>query len=152
MAQSVMEPEYQAMLQLGEARRFLNAARKLTFEDWSPKYYLQIHAIELAGKAYLLAKGQQTKIRHDLIRLFAECRSRGLKLAHPRADWIIGLIAPVHADHRLRYITSGETSLPSFSELDDFCEELIRHGARLVREWESAARQEAPAQSHAPGT
>ena len=132
------KPEYQAMLQLGEARRFLTASRKLCFDDWSPKYYLQIHAIELAGKAYLLANGedtgQVTKIRHDLSGLFVECRNHGLTLKHPRADWIIGLIAPVHADHRLRYITSGETELPSFDELDSFCDELIGHVARLNRE------------------
>jgi hypothetical protein len=131
--------EYQAMLQLQEARHFLRASRKLSFEDWSPKYYLQIHAIELAGKAYLLANGedpdQVRKIGHDLFRLFAECRNHGLTLAHPRADWIISLIAPVHADHRLRYIMEGETELPNFD--DDFCDELIGHGARLLRESES---------------
>jgi hypothetical protein len=136
-----MEPEYQAMQQLPEAHRFLKAARKLSFEDWSPRFYLQIHAIELAGKAYLLAKGenpdQVKKIGHDLLRLFTECRDQGLVLTHPRADWIINLIAPVHLDHRLRYIKSGETTLPNFDELNDFCEELIRHGWRVLREKES---------------
>jgi hypothetical protein len=132
--------EYQAMLQRDEALRFLRASRKLTFEDWSPKYYLQIHAIELAGKAYLLAKGEDPdkvrKIWHDLLTLFAQCREHGMTLAHPRADWIIDLIAPVHKDHRLRYITGGETELPSFAELDDFCTELIGHVSRLLREIE----------------
>jgi hypothetical protein len=49
-------------------------------------------------------------------------------------DWIISLIAPVHAKHSLRYITPGETELPAFAELDSFCEELIGHGAQLLRE------------------
>ena len=132
------KPEYLAMLQLDEARHFLKAARKLSFEDWSPKYYLQIHAIELAGKAYLLAKGEDPekvrKIWHDLTKLFAECRKHGLVLSHPRAGWIIGLIAPVHARHQLRYIVPGNTSLPMSDELDSFCDELIGHVARLNRE------------------
>jgi hypothetical protein len=59
--------EHQAMLQKHEALRFLRASRKLTFEDWFPKYYLQIHAIELAGKAYLLAKGEDPdKVKKNL--------------------------------------------------------------------------------------
>jgi hypothetical protein len=144
---TMMKPEYQAMLQLGEARHFLEASRELSSNVWSsPKYYLQIHAIELAGKAYLLLNGRDPQrvanIRHDLLKLFRRCRRHGLRLNHPRADWIIGLIAPVHADHRLRYITAGETELPSFDELDGFCEELIRHGAQLVREWESREASE----------
>jgi hypothetical protein len=139
--------EYQAMLLRGEALSFLGASRKLSVEAWSsPKYYLQIHAIELAGKSYLLAKGEDigkvTKIRHDLLKIFDECRSHGLTLAHPRADWIIGLIAPVHKDHRLRYITGGETELPNFAELDGFCEELIRHVGRLLHEIEKRCRAE----------
>jgi hypothetical protein len=130
--------EYLAKLQLQEARRFLKASQKLSLEDWSPKYYLQLHAVELAGKAYLLAKGEEPdkvkKISHDLLRLFAECRNHGLVPAHPRAGWIVSLIAPVHADYRLRYIAPGETELPAFAELDSFCEELIGHGAQLLRE------------------
>jgi hypothetical protein len=97
----------------------------------------------LAGKAYLLAKGEDPDkvkdIRHNLSKLFAKCRSRGLVLQHPRANWIIELIAPVHADNRLRYITSGETELPSFDELNDFCDELIGHVAQLLREKEREA-------------
>jgi hypothetical protein len=69
-----------------------------------------------------------------MTKLFDECRNHGLLLAHPRADWIIGLIAPVHADHRLRYITSSDTYLPSFDELHSFCDELIEHAARLLRQ------------------
>jgi hypothetical protein len=138
----MLRPEFLAMLQLGDARCFLDASRELSFDNWNnPKYYLQIHAIELAGKAFLLANGEGPeevkKIGHDLVRLFAECRNHGLVLAHPSADWIISLIAPVHADHRLRYMKSGQTELPHFAELDKFCDELIGHGRRVLREKES---------------
>jgi len=74
-----MKPEFQAMLQLTDARRFLVASRELSSEDnWNPKYYLQIHAIELAGKAYLLASGEDLekvrKIGHDLQSGTPSCR------------------------------------------------------------------------------
>jgi hypothetical protein len=119
-----------ATLYMVDALAFLNASKKLNLgEDYSPKYYLIIHAIELIGKSFLLAKDDSPSsvldIRHDLIKLFDRCGRHGLQLEHPRTRDILDHIAPVHLDHRLRYARLGSTTLPSNSELEDFCVDLL---------------------------
>lgn len=118
-----------AGLQLGDAVAFLKASKKLSFEDYSPKYYLAIQAVELTAKSFLLLKGVKPEtvraIKHDLTKLFAECERHGLELDYPRARETIKLIAPVHFDYRLRYARPGETLLPSNQEVDDFCSDLL---------------------------
>jgi hypothetical protein len=118
-------PEYLAVLQLSDGLAFLNASRKLDFDDFSPKHFLLCHAIELGGKAFLLAKNQSPKKGHDMLQLFDQCAANGLQLDHPLARHIIETVAPVHLDHRLRYARPGTTQLPNYQDMESFCEELF---------------------------
>jgi hypothetical protein len=70
---------------LGDAEGYLSAARLLDEHagQFSPKFFLLCHAIELVLKAFILAKGgtekETKKIKHDLIAAWSRAVALGLQ-------------------------------------------------------------------------
>lgn len=127
--------EHEAKLTLSEVSSFINAARKLDTlaGDWSPKYYLLCHAVEIGLKAFLLlhkhtpSELKTFAVRHSLKTLAEMARCHGMSFT-ARESEIIELIDAVHADHRLRYVKPGSTQMPQQTELEDFAEDILQHG------------------------
>ncbi|WP_439370842.1 HEPN domain-containing protein [Bradyrhizobium sp. DASA03120] len=116
---------------LDDAEAYLSAAKQLTADlsHFSPKYFLLSHAIELAIKAYILAKGgceRETKrIRHDLDAALARALELGLQ---PSEDLqkLVQRVAPAHRDYSFRYSSEPWTHiLPSADSFENTVAELI---------------------------
>lgn len=99
-----------------------------------PLYYLYCHALELAMKAFLRAKGMSSAelrgpaIRHSLLNLWKECLTRQLALdfaTQNKVGEVIRLLTPYATDHEFRYVRTGFNTLPTLDEVRDAAAELI---------------------------
>ena len=117
---------------LGDAEAYLASARRLDEHagQFSPKYFLFCHAIELALKAYILAKGgtegETRTIRHDLIAAWSRAADLGLRSTNAELHRIIEQVAPPHADYSFRYGKSWTRILPRAEVFDAAVSDLIK--------------------------
>jgi hypothetical protein len=101
---------------LDDAEAYLVAARQLDDHPghFSPKYFLLSHAVELALKAYVLAKGdaerETRKIRHDLDAALSRAVALGLTSSTELQN-VVRLVAPPHRDYSFRYGNSSQTHI-----------------------------------------
>jgi len=112
--------------------------------QFSPKYFLLCHAIELALKAYILAKGgterEIKKIRHNLIaawsRALIAAWSRavelGLQSKNAELHRVVKQVAPAHADYSFRYGKSWTHILPPAEVFDAAVSDLIKDVSQSV--------------------
>lgn len=134
------EAEHEAKLTLSEVRSFVNAAHKLDAlaGDWSPKYFLLSHAVEIGLKAFLLLNGhtpaelRTLPVRHSPKALAGMAAKHGMTFT-ARENEVIDLVDAVHTDHRLRYIKPGSLQMPQQAELEDLAEDILQHGWDALR-------------------
>lgn len=95
-------------------------------------YILTFHAIELALKAFLIARGFTEKalkgksFGHDLNKLYAAAKANGLKLETPNADDLIAWSNEWHAEGvKIRYEFSEQRTLPLCDALVPIASEII---------------------------
>jgi hypothetical protein len=116
---------------LGDAEAYVSAARKLDEHtgQFSPKYFLLCHALELALKAYILAKGgtdkEIRKIRHDLVAAWSSAIALGFRPTNAELDGIVKQVAKAHKDYSFRYGKSWTHFLPSADVFDAAVSRLI---------------------------
>jgi HEPN domain len=117
---------------LDDAEVYLSAAKQLTEDPshFSPKYFLLSHAIELAIKAYILAKGgserETKKIKHDLDAALVRAVELGLQPS-TGLQKIVQHIAPAHRDYSFRYSNQAWTHfLPNTDSFEGTVAELIK--------------------------
>jgi hypothetical protein len=103
---------------LGDAVSYVSAARKLDESEgeFSPKYFLLCHALELALKAYILATGgtekDTKKIKHDLELAWGTAIKNGLVSKNPDLSKLIERVALAHSDYSFRYNKTCTFILP----------------------------------------
>lgn len=103
---------------LGDAEGYLSAARQLDEHagQFSPKYFLLCHAIELALKAFILAMGgtekETRKIKHDLTAAWSRAVALGLQPKNAEFSGIVERLAKPHKDYSFRYGKSWTHILP----------------------------------------
>jgi hypothetical protein len=118
---------------LTDAEAYLRAAQKLDQSHEglasAPQYYLACHSIELILKSFILTKGgterEVVKIRHDLQKAWDRATELGLRPKDKRTGEVIGLLAPYHLDHGLRYRKTRFVTLPVYEELCGIVEGLV---------------------------
>ena len=96
------------------------------------EYIVTFHAIELGLKAFLVSKGITEKelrkrpFGHNLVRLFAEAKSRGMSLSIPNAEDFIAWINEWHCDEvKIRYEFTKTRTLPICNTLFPLAEAII---------------------------
>ena len=120
------------------AREFYTAAEQVFGQQGSsalswPLYFLYFHTLELAFKAFLRSHGFSTaqllKKRHQLSKLYEDCRQLGLVIG-PRDKFEIGnvvtLLEGANKFQGLRYFNPDLSSLPSLAWTREVAQELIR--------------------------
>jgi hypothetical protein len=123
---------------LGDAEAYLAAARRLDEHagQFSPKYFLLCHAIELALKAYILARGgtekETKKIRHDLIAAWFRAVDLGIQPTNAELHGIVLRVAPPHADYSFRYGKRWTHILPRAEVFDAAVSDLIKDVSSTV--------------------
>jgi hypothetical protein len=102
---------------------------KLRFPHTVP-YYLYVHSIELALKAYLRTKGvskkelSRKKYGHNLETLLAECVRRAMSVAKHETivvEWLNTFVD----DQAFRYLRPGFQSLPADIDVRRACKALL---------------------------
>jgi hypothetical protein len=95
-------------------------------------YIITFHAIELALKAFLIARGFTEKelkgksFGHDLNKLYAAAKARGLKLETPNADELITWSNEWHSEGvKIRYQFAEQRTLPLCDALGPIASEII---------------------------
>ena len=115
----------------------LGAARELLkhpiYSDGTGNYIIALHAIELALKAFLVARGYTEKelkgksFGHDLNKLYAAAKRHGLKLETPNADELIAWSNEWHAEGvKIRYEFARQRALPLCETLVNLASEVIK--------------------------
>jgi len=123
---------------LSDAEAYLAAARRLDEggSQFSPKYFLLCHAIELALKAYILAKGGTEgdikKIRHDLVAALSRAIDCGFQPANAKLREVIQRVASPHADYSFRYGGRWTHILPRAEVFDAAVSGLIKDVSSTV--------------------
>jgi hypothetical protein len=123
---------------LSDAEAYLAAARRSDEDagEFSPKYFLFCHAIELALKAYILAKGgterETKKIRHDLIAAWSRAVDLGFQPTNADLHRIVQRVAPPHADYSFRYGNRWTHILPRSEVFDAAVSDLIKDVSSTV--------------------
>ena len=130
------------------ARHYLETARAAPpFEGFSPvRYYLYCHSLELALKAFLLAKGSsKTRLKelgHDLARTLAEADSLDLvdivQLSPKQREEVKGA-NEYYRKKDFEYFTVGRAAtaykgLPDLAVLDELASSLLERTDCLCRE------------------
>jgi hypothetical protein len=120
------------------AESYLNAANQLA-DGWklrhsAPIYYLYVHAIELALKAALRARGmtvrelRSKKYGHDLMQLVSACRKRRLASRlrlGKRREAILSVLNEMSCEQEFRYIKTGSKALPTLESLRALASRLL---------------------------
>jgi hypothetical protein len=94
----------------------------MPFPDSTAQHILVLHAIELALKGYLVHTGLtekelKKKFSHDLEKLFAEARKRGLTVNVQHVDELIAWSNEYHKDGLIRYDIASFRELPMCESL-----------------------------------
>ena len=103
---------------LSDAEAYLSAANLLDEHrgQFSPKLFLLCHAIELALKAFILAKGgtekETRKIKHDLTAAWSRAVALGFQPNNADLSGIVEHLAKPHKDYSFRYGKSWTHILP----------------------------------------
>lgn len=106
---------------------YLKAARhvaRIKLQHSAPVYFLYVHAIELALKAYLRAQGATLEdlksIGHSLPELLKRARQKGLhdSNAPTATTQILKTLDVYNRTHEFRYIVTGFKTLPTVAALD----------------------------------
>jgi hypothetical protein len=122
---------------LGGARQYQKAANLLYEADNSlrnPIYFLYMHAIELALKAFLraanvpiVAGGKRN--HHRLTELYEDCRKLGLRIG-PDDQFdignVAGLLEGANEEQGLRYFKATSSSFPELPWTRDVVEKLLK--------------------------
>lgn len=102
---------------------------ELRFKHTVP-YYLYVHSIELALKAFLRAKGiEKAKLStrrygHNLESLLRKCIQRGMRVdKHERivVEWLNAFVD----DHAFRYLRPGFQQLPADIDVRQACQGIL---------------------------
>jgi hypothetical protein len=120
---------------LGFARQYQRSANLLYDADKTlstPTYFMYMHAIELALKAFLrafdLPIGHGGRKHHEITELYEECRALGLRIGpDDRFDIgnVVGLLESANEEQGLRYFTEKGTSFPDLAWTRDVVEKLL---------------------------
>ena len=121
---SFSDSYFQAARYLREA--FESDRLKLPFD--APIYYLYSHALELAMKAFLRAKGMSGRelrssgFGHQLLVLWQTCLEKGLygpsTSATATVGQVIKVLDPYASEFEFRYIQVGTKSLPTLNDVE----------------------------------
>jgi len=121
---------------LGFARQYQKAANLLYDSDKtlrSPIYFLYMHAIELALKAFLRAAdvpiASGNRKHHRLIELYEECRGLGLRISpDDRFDIrnVVVLLENANEEQGLRYYKTSSSTFPELPWTRDIVEKLLQ--------------------------
>lgn len=116
------------------ASEYLEAAKRLDTDEARPlvhpRYFLISHAVELALKAYLVARGttkrklRGKKMGHDLPALQAAAIAADLPLV-PELDDLIWHLAGISEDHALRYPAGYIVRVPFAHQCFDVIAQLL---------------------------
>lgn len=98
-----------------------------------PVMFLVGQAIELALKAYLLAKGVEPRelrrdFGHELRRSLRKAKELGLADVVPLSDeeeGILGLLDALYSTKQLQYIVTGAKTFPVFGPLESIARKLV---------------------------
>jgi hypothetical protein len=139
MAKTTKPPavEAHAISFLGFARQYQRAANLLYDADKTlstPTYFMYMHAIELALKAFLRAAGlpiatDRTRKHHQITELYEECRQLGLTIGpDDRIDTqnVVVLLEGANEEQGLRYFTQKGSSFPDLTWTRDVVEKLLQ--------------------------
>ena len=122
---------------LAFGRQYQKAANLLYEADKTlkvPTYFMYLHAIELALKAYLRAAnlpvvaGKKRK-HHQVTELYEECKTLGLRIGTEDPSDIrniVSMLDDMNMDQGLRYFTRNPSSTPEMSWVRDTVENLFR--------------------------
>jgi hypothetical protein len=99
------------------ASEIANGAESMFLPDSVAQHIAVFHAIELALKGYLIHSGLtekklREKFSHDLEKLFAKAKARGLVVNLPHVDEIIAWSNEYHKDGLIRYDIGQFSELP----------------------------------------
>jgi hypothetical protein len=104
-----------------------------SFSDRTGHFIITLHAIELALKAFLIARGYtETDLKgrsfgHDLEKLYAAAKASGLKLDTPNADELIAWTNEWHSTGvRIRYEFVEQRTLPLCETLVPLASEILQ--------------------------
>ena len=122
---------------LAFGRQYQAAANLLYEADKTlrvPTYFMYLHAIELALKAYVRAAnlpvvaGRKRK-HHQVTELYEECKTLGLRIGPDDPTDIgniVGMLDDMNKDQGLRYFTRNPSSIPEMSWVRGTVENLFR--------------------------
>ena len=113
---------------LNLAREYHNAANTLfptAQEVKLPIYFLYVHALELAFKAYLEAHHQPTPKCHDLEKLCSLCIKCGLPVGKQEFANVIQGLGCENDEHGFRYYQFKSTVIPTIDYLRDFVDAMM---------------------------
>lgn len=113
------------------AAEVCQAARDMPFPDSTAQHILVLHAIELALKGCLVHSGVSEKdlkykFSHDLEKLFAEAKTRGLVVNVAYADELIAWSNEYHKDGLIRYDIATFRELPMCAVLFPIIDAIVR--------------------------
>jgi len=132
-----------------QAKSFANAAEALTNMDrrsnrdmprfFDPTYYLTAHAIELALKSFLRAKGKsldelKNRFGHDLSAALKEAEALDLRAyvaLRPDQEAAIQILSSYYKDKEFEYIVTGFKELPTLEILQE-CANALINGVHVV--------------------
>ena len=121
----------------GFARQYQRAANLVYESDntlKSPIYFMYMHAVELALKAFLRAASvpivaDRKRKHHHITELYEECRGLGLRIGPDDAfdlRNVVALLDGANEEQGLRYGRQKGSSLPELSWARDTVEKLLR--------------------------
>jgi hypothetical protein len=126
------------------AAEVCKSARDMPFPDLTAQHILVFHAIELALKGYLVHAGLcerelKKKFSHDLEKLFAEAKLRGLAVNVAHVDELISWSNEYHKDRLIRYDIASFRELPMCKVLFPIVDAIVSaiptalHASALIR-------------------
>jgi hypothetical protein len=123
---------------LGFARQYQRAANLVYESDnklWNPIYFLYLHAIELALKAYLRVQdipivADRKRKHHHITELYEECRSLGLIVGTPMdavdIQNVIVLLDGANEEQGFRYFKKKGSNIPDLRRTRNAVEKLLQ--------------------------
>ena len=103
----------------------------MAFPDSTAQHILVLHAIELALKGYLVHSGVserelKRRFSHDLEKLFAEAKKRGLTVNAAHVDELVAWANEYHKDGLIRYDIASFRELPMCEVLFPIIDAIVR--------------------------
>src|SRR3972149_10301169 len=131
-----------------QAKSFASAADFLIGNGWKgpfdhPIYYLLGHAIELALKSFLRAKGKSLdelkgeRLRHDLSAALKQAEALDLRAyvaLRPDQEAAIQILSSYYKDKEIEYIVTGFKELPTLEILQECANTLISRVQVVARQ------------------